>query len=67
MTTLGDKAEIKYVAKPETWFDAGTVVELIDDYRPDINCGLFRGYRNGKLDEEVCPFDEFDKEEKNNG
>lgn len=43
-----------------TWFDKGTEVELIDDYRKDgPELGLFRGLRNGKLDEEICPFDEF--------
>jgi len=55
-----------YKAKPDTWFDAGTTVELIDDYRdskpgkPFGKCGLFRGYKDGKLDEEICPFDEFE-------
>ena len=58
--------KVRYIAKSETWFDAGTVAELIDNYRPDANCGLFRGYRNGKLDEETCPFNEFDKEESKN-
>jgi hypothetical protein len=55
----------KYKAKPDTWFDDGTIVELIDDYRsttPAIpNCGLFRGYKDGKLDEELCDFDEFEE------
>lgn len=51
---------IIYITRPDEWFDTGTEVELVDDYRPDgLNCGLFRGYRNGKLDEEICPFDEF--------
>lgn len=43
------------------WFDKGTEALLIDDYRPDvIPSGLFKGVRNGKFDEEVCGFDEFD-------
>ncbi len=51
-----------YIAKPNEWFDEGTVVELVDDYRPGLggNCGLFRGIRNGTMDEEVCTFDEFE-------
>jgi hypothetical protein len=59
-----------YKAKQNTWFDENTVVELIDDYRdwtsssyPGLtgpSCGLFSGYRNGKYDEEVCSFYEFD-------
>jgi hypothetical protein len=50
-----------YISKGE-WFDEGTRVQLIDDYRksePPYDAGLFRGYRNGKIDEEVCTFDEF--------
>ena len=51
-----------YISKPNEWFDEGTVVKLIDDYRstPGWDCGLFCGFRNGKIDEEVCTFDEFE-------
>ncbi len=52
---------MKYVAKPDTWFDTGMKVKLIDDYRPVVNIGLFRGYHHGKLDEELCSFDEFEE------
>jgi len=53
---------MRYIARPNTWYDAGTVVELIDDYRPQWKCefSLFRGLRNGRKDEEICCFDEFD-------
>lgn len=60
---------IKYVAKPDEWFDEGTEVKLIDDYRadssmyfggPSMNAGLFEGLKDGKVDQEVCSFDEFD-------
>jgi hypothetical protein len=66
----------KYIARPDTWFDEGTEVKLVDDYRTSNvkwNAGLFYGWRtcvnpkseNRKLgercmDEEVCDFDEFD-------
>ena len=50
---------MKYIPKPDTWFDGSVEVDLVDDYRPDINSGLFCGLHNGKLDEEVCSFDEF--------
>ena len=64
------------IAKPGTWFKAGTHVELIDDYRPHFDCGLFRGVRvcedlkaegehhavgDEYVDEEVCYWDEFDE------
>jgi len=66
---------LKYIAKPNTWFKAGTEVKLIDDYRPQMNSGLFCGLRicenpgaeGGILkgaervdDEEICGFDEFE-------
>lgn len=51
---------VKYIAKPDEWFDAGTEAELIDDYRPRMNSGLFRGIYEGKSDEEVCSFEEFE-------
>ncbi len=59
----------KYTVKPqndpsEPWFDAGTEAKLIDDYRLEktpIDCGLFEGTKDGKIDQEVCPFDEFEE------
>jgi hypothetical protein len=53
-----------YVAKLDTWFDKGTGATLVDDYRlVGLNTGLFRGIRDGQIDEEVCQFDEFDEVE----
>ena len=67
---------MKYIAKSDTWFVEGTVVELINDYRtgePSWNMGLFLGLRRCEnpesenrplgeehMDEEICNFDEFD-------
>ena len=57
----------RYIAKPDpdNWYDAGTEVKLIDDYRTDPknpwNSGLFEGLKNGIVDQEVCSFDEFDE------
>lgn len=63
---------IKYIAKPDTWFKAGTEAELLVDCRPKLNVGIFCGMRvsNGSpelhpigdeyLDEEACSFDEFE-------
>jgi len=63
-----------YVPKPNTWFKENTLVLLLDNYRPDMDSGLFLGTRvveneqaenrpigTEHLDEEVCSFDEFDK------
>lgn len=52
---------IIYIPKSDTWFDEGTIVKLVDDYREDMeNCGLFEGLSDGMLDEEICSFDEFE-------
>lgn len=63
---------MKYRAKPDTWFDEGTLCELIADGRPQWNSGIFTGIRTSKgspelhpkgekyEDEELCSFDEFE-------
>ena len=54
----------RYFAKKDTWFDEGTEAVLIDDYQknhhPVWRAGLFKGFVDGELDEEVCNFEEFD-------
>lgn len=63
---------IRYVAKPDTWFDAGTECELLVDCRPQAPFGVFRGLRTSNsstslrttgekyIDEETCNFNEFE-------
>jgi len=53
----------QYTAKSGCWFDSETPTKLIDDYRPQMDSGLFRGIRSGseEEDEEICGFDEFIK------
>jgi len=49
-----------------SWFDEGTIARLIDDYRsasPPLDCGLFIGFVDGIIDEEVCIFEEFEEVE----
>jgi hypothetical protein len=70
MTKYDGSSRIYYRAKPNTWFDEGTLVSLIDDYsdtqaicgKHNKACGwgLFEGIKDGKLDEEVCSFCEFE-------
>ena len=57
----------KYIAKNDTWYDEGTEAEfigaLIEAYDFDGTyspSGLFRGIKDGKIDEEMCCFDEFE-------
>ena len=57
----------KYIALKDNWYDEGTEVEfigaLIETYDFDGTyspSGLFRGIKDGKIDEEMCGFDEFD-------
>ena len=49
----------KYRAKPNTWYDEGTIVELLVDI-PEIEGGLYRGIRHGDYDEEMCSYHEFE-------
>ena len=52
---------IKYIAKPNTWFETGTECMLIDGSEDkDGHFGLFIGIKDGRVDEETCPMDEFE-------
>ena len=65
---------MRIIARSDTWFKAGTEVRCIDDYRPEMDCGLFSGIRitenpdaegghpvgTEREDEEMCGWDEFD-------
>lgn len=64
----------KYKALPGGWFKEGTEVVLIEDFRPEVNGGIFEGVRVCKyplselheigeeyLDEEICYFDDFEE------
>lgn len=53
------------IAKPGTWFDAGTTAECLcavisPGQDPEgVGCSLFRGLRRGVVDDETCRNDEF--------
>lgn len=52
---------IKFIARPETWFDEGTIAELTNDIIDmKYTSGLFNGIKDGEEDGEVCSFFEFD-------
>lgn len=53
---------MRVIAKPHTWFDAGTEAEWICDVLPG-RTALFAGVRSGAPDEEVCGWDEFEIKE----
>lgn len=50
---------MKYISRGD-WFDKGTEAKLLIDLRPKMDVGVFEGIKDGKEDEETCPFDEFD-------
>ena len=50
---------MRFIAKPDTWFDAGTQASLLC-YVIDGRTALFEGIRDGQPDEEVCGLDEFE-------
>lgn len=47
----------KYISKADEWFDEGTEAELL--FITTEDAGLFRGIRNGSIDEEMCLLEEF--------
>ena len=49
----------RYIAKAHSWFDEGTEADLIEDYRPDVQAGVFFGMKDGHLKHQLCNFDEF--------
>ena len=49
----------RYIAKSDCWFDQDTEADLIDDYRPEVQSGLFFGMKDGHLTYQICNFDEF--------
>ena len=58
---------MKFIARPNTWFDKGTEAELLNyhgwcwnDLGEKVEWGLFRGKFINKVNEQVCHFDEFD-------
>ena len=65
---MGDLINLRFISKG-TWFDKDTEAKLIGltgsgrvgaPNGPRSVSGLFKGYRDGSLDEEVCSFLEFE-------
>lgn len=52
---------MKFIAKKDTWFDEGTEAKLLTDCGGGFfnGNGIFEGIRNGKVDEELCGYEEF--------
>jgi hypothetical protein len=53
----------KFIAKPDTWYDAGTEVKLVEwicKLADETDYGLFEGVHDGRMDGETCGYDEFD-------
>ena len=44
-------------------FDPGTEAELVSDFRPKVDGGVFRGKCDGRTEEEFATFSEFDVHE----
>ena len=55
-----EKIYTLYIALPNSSFEENEVVDLIRDFRPEVNCGLFYGLCNGEMEELMCDFNEFD-------
>jgi len=59
---------MKYIAKPNTWFDEGTEAVPIRDFwvnyvklEVQVSSSVFRGIRNGIHDEHICIVDDFER------
>lgn len=71
MTHNKQMDQLVFISKPDEWFDAGTEAILLcltgNGYDAPGACiennpyagGLFRGFRNGQVDEEQCCLSEF--------
>lgn len=66
---MEELVNLRFISKKDEWFDENTEVKLIcltgtgrlnSPNGPRWASGLFKGHRNGGLDEEVCCFSEFD-------
>lgn len=55
-----DWTRIKFVARPDTWYDEGTIAQLESTPSHKYPSGAFVGYVDGELDGEECGLDEFD-------
>jgi len=49
---------IKYISKEEGWYDTGTESTLLFEITDGL--GMFKGIKDGELDEEPCSYDEFE-------
>lgn len=56
-----------YIAKPDTYFQEGTIVELVEYLYIDsdgVKYGLFKGYKeregNMNCEAEVCSYEDFE-------
>lgn len=59
-----DWKKVKFIARPDTWFDEGTVAIVISNEDFDLHLQegscIFKGIKNGSRDEEHCLLTEFD-------
>jgi hypothetical protein len=57
------RKKIKYIAKPDTWYDEGTEavpVTSIWNVNENDQAAVFLGTKDGNPDEEMCCLDEFE-------
>lgn len=55
-----DFSKIRFIARPNTWYDEGTEVKLLSTPEHDYPSGSFYGLVSGEYDGEECGLDEFD-------
>ena len=60
-----DFSKIRFIARPNTWYDEGSEAKLESTPEHDYPSGGFVGYVDGELDREECGLDEFDRIDEN--
>lgn len=66
---MNELLNLRFISKKDEWFDENTEAQLIcltgtgrcgTPSGPRSVSGLFKGHKNGGIDEEVCCFTEFE-------
>jgi len=52
---------VKYIAKPNTFFDPGTEAVLVEQVSHRCAFAHFRGIHYGEMKVQLCRFDEFEQ------
>lgn len=52
--------KLRYQVRAGHYFDRGRPVHLVCDLRPEMSVGMFEGFHNGMIDQNLYPFEDFE-------